>query len=88
MGNEALLNIEFGDFKYIFKRIDDENNIDFSTLKIAMDKDLGFIDDYIFYEITSFLETELGCTCDAELVDVTDEEIERLVEFIKEIDFA
>lgn len=87
MSIEALKNIELDDLKYIFKRIDDNNNIDFSTLKLAIEKDIGIIDDYVFYEIISFLETELGFTCDAELIDITDEEIERLIEFINEIDY-
>lgn len=35
----------------------------------------------------AILENELGFTCDIELVDITKEEIERLVDFIIEIDF-
>lgn len=72
------------ELKQIFSKIDESNYGDFSSLKELVYKEYNNRD--IFDDISAFLQVELGYSCDADLCDITDDEIDGLVEVINEME--
>lgn len=82
--NRVDIRVSKEELKKIFKRVDKNNYMDFSTLEALIKAEFGSKD--LAFELSDYLETELGFTCDADLSDITGEEIEDIIEVINSIE--
>ena len=72
------------EIKQIISKTDESNCADFSSLQELVQKEYNNRD--IFDDISAYLAVELGYSCDADLSDITDDEIDGLVEAINEME--
>ena len=82
--NKLDVKISRDELKRIFRRVDRNNYMDFSTLEEIVKFEFNSKD--LAFELLDYLEIELGFTCDADLSDITEEEIEGIIEVINNIE--
>jgi hypothetical protein len=72
------------DWQKIFKNLDYTNEEDFDTFKSSINDFFYDVEEDLLEELYEYLESDLAVYSDAELVELTEEEIQSIVEFIKE----
>ncbi|WBW94962.1 hypothetical protein [Oceanirhabdus sp. W0125-5] len=82
MRNEDI-KITKEELKKIFRRVDKSNNMNFETLEELLKDE--YLDNSLVFEIIDNLETGYGFSCEADLDDITEDEIEALVDTINNI---
>lgn len=71
------------ELKKIFGRIDRNNNMNFENLEELLKEE--YVDSSLVFEIIDTLEAGFGFSCEEELQDITEDEIESLVDEINGI---
>lgn len=81
--NKEVCYLEKKDIKNIISHVDFSNNMDFLTFNDSFKNAVDEIEESFINELCIFLVEDLGYSCDADLLDITDEEIEDILDFIE-----
>lgn len=76
--------VSLGILKSILAELDVENDLNFATFFENLMENSDCMDDDV-EKISEFLQTDLGISSDAELLDLDDEELEQLAEAINKL---
>ena len=79
---KSIYNSTIRDWEKVIKLVDPNNEIDFETFKDSISSHFDKIDDYILNDLCEFITVELGAYCDAELVDLTEDDISLIIDYI------
>lgn len=72
------------DWQKILKNLDYTNEGDFETFESAINDFFHDVEKDLLDDLFEYLESDLAVYSDAELVELSEEEIESIIEFIKE----
>ena len=72
------------DWQKIFKNLDYTNEGDFDTFESSINDFFYDVEEDLLKELYEYLESDLAVYSDAELVELIEEEIQSIIEFIKE----
>jgi len=72
------------DWQKIFKNLDYTNEEDFDTFESSINDFFYDVEEDLLKELYEYLESDLAVYSDAELVELIEEEIQSIIEFIKE----
>lgn len=81
--NKEVCYLEKKDIKNIISHVDFTNNMDFLTFIDSFKNAVDEIEESFINELCIFLVEDLGLSCDADLLDITDEEMEEILDFIE-----
>ncbi len=71
------------DWKKLIKSLDKHNDIDFETFKDCIGDCFDDVDDMVVDDLCEFFSNDLGAYSDVELRDLSEEEIESVIEYLK-----
>lgn len=81
---KSIYESNFNDWKKLIKSLDKNNDMDFETFKDSIHDHFEDVDEMMVDDLCEFFSSDLGACSDVELKDLSEDEIDIIIEYLKE----